>query len=35
MRDLNDLIPPDANVLLVAAVAINENGQIAAYGQRT
>jgi probable HAF family extracellular repeat protein len=34
MRDLNDLVPPEADVLLIAAVAINETGQIAAYGGR-
>ena len=32
MRDLNDLIPPDLDVLLVAAVGINARGQIVAFG---
>jgi probable HAF family extracellular repeat protein len=32
MRDLNDLIPPGTDIFLIAAVAINEAGQIAAYG---
>ncbi len=32
MRDLNDLIPADLQILLVAAVGINDRGQIIAYG---
>ncbi len=32
MRDLNDLIPVDSDVLLVAAVGINARGQIVAFG---
>ena len=32
MRDLNDLIPTDSQILLVAAVGINDRGQIIAYG---
>jgi hypothetical protein len=32
MRDLNDLIPGDSNVLLVSAVGINSRGQIIAFG---
>ena len=32
MRDLNDLIGTDANILLVAAVGINNRGQIVAFG---
>src|SRR5438128_5141599 len=32
MRDLNDLIPAESDILLVAAVGINDRGQIIAYG---
>jgi probable HAF family extracellular repeat protein len=32
MLDLNDLIPADLNLLIVAAVGINDNGQIVAFG---
>jgi probable HAF family extracellular repeat protein len=32
IRDLNDLIPAASGILVVAAVAINDRGQIIAYG---
>src|SRR5206468_8054419 len=32
MRDLNDLIPAASGILVVAAVGINDRGQIIAYG---
>ena len=32
IRDLNDLIAADSQILLVAAVGINDRGQIIAYG---
>ena len=32
MQDLNSLIPPAAGVVISAAIAINEQGQIVAYG---
>ena len=33
MYDLNDLIPEDAGVVVTAALAVNNSGQIAAVGQ--
>jgi len=32
MRDLNDLIAADSQIVLVAALGINDRGQIVAYG---